>query len=131
MSEGVLIDTNAYVAYRTGDARMLAVLGRAEKVYLSLFVRAELLTGFRGGSRDGQNRSELEQFLSKSTVAEVFPTRQTAEFFSMIKTNLTRKGRPIPINDVWIAAHCMELGTTLVSLDAHFGEVEGLLRWVF
>ena len=30
----------------------------------------------------------------------------------------------IPINDVWIAASCMEVGGTLPTRDKHFGAVE-------
>jgi tRNA(fMet)-specific endonuclease VapC len=48
----------------------------------------------------------------------------TAEFFSTIKNELRRKVAPIPINDVWIAAHTMETGS-----DARFREVSGLLVW--
>ena len=40
-----------------------------------------------------------------------------------------RKGTPLAINDVWIAAHCIESGTVLVSLDRHFLEVPGLRTW--
>jgi len=46
-----------------------------------------------------------------------------------IKRLLRAKGRPIPINDVWIAASCMEHGARLLTLDAHFSEIDGLLRW--
>ena len=42
---------------------------------------------------------------------------------------LRKKGRPIPINDVWIAASCMEHGARLITFDTHFAEIDGLLRW--
>ena len=45
---------------------------------------------------------------------------------SRIAVNLRRKGRPIPTNDIWIAAHAMESGADLVSADRHFEEVDGL-----
>jgi tRNA(fMet)-specific endonuclease VapC len=43
------------------------------------------------------------------------------------KRRTRRKGRPIPLNDVWIAAHCLDTGACLVSFDRHFEDVEGLL----
>jgi tRNA(fMet)-specific endonuclease VapC len=42
---------------------------------------------------------------------------------------LRRKGAPIPINDVWIAAHAMETGSMLITFDVHFRHVNGLLVW--
>jgi len=51
----------------------------------------------------------------------------TAEFFANIKDGLRRKGLPIPVNDIWIAAHTMESGSMLVTFDAQFGNVEGLI----
>jgi predicted nucleic acid-binding protein len=45
-----------------------------------------------------------------------------------VKQGLRRRGRPIPINDVWIAASCMEHGALILTLDAHFDAVDGLRR---
>ncbi len=56
-------------------------------------------------------------------------TYETAEWFAEIKQNLRTKGKPIPINDVWIAAHAMEHGAALLSYDSHFEEIDGLLRY--
>ncbi len=50
----------------------------------------------------------------------------TADRFGLIAMTLRRKGRPIPTNDIWIAAHAMEAGADLISADRHFGEVDGL-----
>jgi tRNA(fMet)-specific endonuclease VapC len=42
---------------------------------------------------------------------------------------LKKAGRPIPLNDVWIAAHALETGSVLVTYDAHFAAVPGLRLW--
>jgi tRNA(fMet)-specific endonuclease VapC len=44
---------------------------------------------------------------------------------------LRGEGRPIPENDLWIAATASEHGLVLVTRDEHFDRVEGLLveRW--
>lgn len=52
-----------------------------------------------------------------------------ADRYSRIAAALRAKGRPIPTNDVWIAAHAMETGTDSVSADGHFGHVDGIV-WV-
>lgn len=56
-------------------------------------------------------------------------TRTTADRYARIALALKRKGRPIPTNDIWIAAHAMETGADLVSYDEHFAAVDGLV-WV-
>ena len=125
----ILLDTNAYVRYLQGDPNVLRMLSDAESVYMSIFVIGELLTGFKGGAKETRNRNILEEFLGKSTVRILSATMDTAEFFSSIKNELRRAGAPIPINDVWIAAHAMETGSLLVTFDSHFQHDYGLIVW--
>jgi tRNA(fMet)-specific endonuclease VapC len=54
-------------------------------------------------------------------------TSTTAERFGEISTSLRRRGRPIPSNDIWIAAQTIEAGSELLSSDPHFGFIEGAL----
>jgi predicted nucleic acid-binding protein len=68
----------------------------------------------------------LAAFLDAPRV-EILPvTEETAEYYAIVYKDLRAKGRPIPTNDLWIAAAAMEHGLALVSRDRHFGEVEGL-----
>ena len=53
----------------------------------------------------------------------------TADRYSRIAAALRAKGRPIPTNDVWIAAHAMETGADLLFADRHFEAVDGI-AWV-
>jgi tRNA(fMet)-specific endonuclease VapC len=125
----ILIDTSAYSRLLGGSTRVLDTLGRADLVYMSVFVLGELYSGFKDGSKELQNSDCLERFLGRPTV-RVFPaTRETAEIFGEIKHALRRAGTPIPINDVWIAAHAIESGSVLVTFDSHFRQVRGLRLW--
>ena len=56
-------------------------------------------------------------------------TAETAEVFGMVKQNLKKAVTPLPINDVWIAAHALETGSTLVTYDNHFKKIAGIRRW--
>ena len=123
------MDTSAYSAFKIGDERVLDGIATAERVYMSVFVLGELFFGFAGGDRPIENRKELDEFLRKPTVRFVGATRETAEVFGSIRNDLKRRGTPIPINDVWVAAHCIELGAVLIALDRHFLEVPGLRTW--
>jgi tRNA(fMet)-specific endonuclease VapC len=123
-----LIDTNSYSALMRGDEAVAQFLDEAEIVYLSTIVAGELMTGFKGGSMERQNLLYLKEFIrkgGKTVVANV--GMETAERFALIKDALRRKGTPIPVNDIWIAAQCMETGSILLSGDEHFSTVDGLL----
>ncbi len=93
---------------------------------MSAVVAGELLYGFRNGARFEQNLEKLDDFLAQPAVELLPVTWVTADLFGRIAAALRRKGRPIPTNDIWIAAHAMEAGAELVSSDAHFGDIDGL-----
>lgn len=122
----VLIDTNAYSALMAGDDGIADILGRSEAVLLSPIVLGELFDGFRNGTRYRENVAILERFRNRPRTVTVPVTDATAEWFGEIKTGLRRRGLPIPINDVWIAASCMEHGALLLTRDGHFEEIDGL-----
>jgi len=122
----VLLDTSAYSALRRGHETVARHVRGSEEVLLSAVVAGELLFGFRNGSRFEENARALENFLAHPTVRLLPVTWETADRFGRISTALRRRGKPIPTNDIWIAAHAIEAGASLISSDQHFDAVEGL-----
>lgn len=125
----VLLDTNAYSSLLAGDEKVLKEIENSAIVYLSVFVIGELLTGFKGGSKEQENKKILTRFFEKPSVEIINATVETSEFFSHVKHQLKMKGSPIPINDVWIAAHVFETGSTLITFDSHFSKIPGIKLW--
>ena len=125
----VLLDSNAYSQLIRGSRQVSEIVHTAEEVLLSAIVMGELLYGFRRGSRYERNVAELRSFLENHYVTFVPVGPTTADRYSRIATSLRAKGRPIPTNDMWIAAHTMETGADLVSADRHFEAVDGI-AWV-
>ena len=125
----ILLDTNAYAAFFSGDAAVLDALAGAEIVYASVIVLGELYAGFKGGSREVENKKQLEIFLNKATVHVLDVTAESAALFGEVKNKLKRAGTPLPINDIWIAAHCLETGSRLLTYDEHFLKISGLQVW--
>jgi predicted nucleic acid-binding protein len=122
----ILVDTTAYTAFMRGDASVLEVLAHAERLCINSVVLGELLGGFAAGTRESKNRAELARFLNSPRV-EVLPvTAQTADSYALVCLGLRRKGQPIPTNDLWIAASALEHGAALLTLDAHFAQIDGL-----
>lgn len=123
----VLLDTNAYTAFKLADESIVDIIKHAEVLGMSSIVLGELLSGFDAGTKSKQNRDELQLFLSSSRI-RIYPiTLDTANFYSRIYVALKNKGHPIPTNDMWIAAQSIENGCFLCTYDKHFNAVDGLL----
>ena len=112
-----------------GREQVSRIVRGAEEVLLSVVVLGELLYGFRHNSRSERNARGMRAFLDNPYVSLVPVGETTADRYSRIAASLRAKGRPIPSNDVWIAAHAMETGADLVSADRHFEHVDGI-AWV-
>ncbi len=128
--KNILLDTNAYTSLLSGDESVLTVVAQAQTVYMSIFVLGELQAGFKGGNREQQNKTILQSFLLKPTCEVLNTCEETAAIFGDLKNSLKRAGTPLPINDVWIAAHTVETGSTLITYDKHFNKIAGLRRWI-
>jgi tRNA(fMet)-specific endonuclease VapC len=123
----ILIDTNFYVAFKRKQQPAVDLLRQVAYVGMSTVVLGELLAGFRCGSREAENRRELEHFLDSPRVEILNIDEETADFYAEVFRALKEKGRPIPTNDLWIAATTLRHGLALATLDDHFRHIDGLL----
>lgn len=125
----VLLDSNAYSMLMRGNQQVAELVRNAEGVLVSTIVVGELMYGFRRGSQVERNLAELRTFLDSPQLTLVPVGPVTADRYSRIAAALRAKGRPIPTNDVWVAAQVMETGSDLISADRHFEHVDGL-AWI-
>ena len=123
----IAIDTNIYTSFKANDESVGEAFRNCDFIGVDVTVIAELLSGFSLGGKEKRNRQELEAFLNSPRVEMLPHDLETAEYYALIVRRLKAKGRPIPTNDIWIAANAMKHGLALYSFDDHFGEVEGLL----
>ncbi len=124
---GILLDTSAYSAMRRGDGRLRSHVQDASEVYLTPVVIGELLFGFLGGRLAPQNRELLREFVESPRVGVVTLDGETAERYAVIRDYLRQQGKPIPVNDLWIAASAAQHGLRLLTLDDHFKKVPQVL----
>lgn len=125
----IILDTNAYSGFLSGNELVFEYLIEAEKIYVSAIVIGELFAGFLGGSKRRENREELKTFLLKPGVEILEVSIETAEIFGHVKNQLRQQGTMIPVNDIWIAAHTIESGAKLITFDKHFMHIPGLRIW--
>ncbi len=122
----IAIDTNIYTSFKVNDQSVVEALRDCDLIAVDVTVVAELFSGFSLGAKEKKNRQELEAFLDSPRVEVLLHDLETADYYALIVKRLKAKGRPIPTNDIWIAANVMKHGLALYSFDDHFEEIEGL-----
>lgn len=123
-----LLDTNIISAWLSGETDIANKIDDYT-VYIPLTAIGELYYGALYSEQIQKNIHEIEKLSSRYKV--LLPDKHTAKEYGKIKTALRKKGKPIPENDVWIAALAKQYKITLVTRDGHFKEVETLkiTRW--
>lgn len=125
----VILDSNTYTRLVKDDEIVARNLEKAIKIYISVIMVGELLAGFENGKFERQNKKVFKEFLDESNVSVIDVSQETAKMYGKIKNILDRKGTPIPINDIWIAAHAVETGARIITYDKHFLKIPGLRIW--
>ena len=121
----LVLDTNIYSDYAEGLPVVVDFLAiHGEDILLPSIVLGELSYGFMKGSRQRFNEKKLQEFIRKLKIEIINVNHNVARKYGIIYLSLVKTGRKLPINDVWIAACCMETGGTLVTRDRHFQHVE-------
>lgn len=118
--ETILIDTNGYTAFKKGNKEVIDIVLNATQIFMSTIVIGELLGGFAFGNKELKNKQELNSFLNSPKVTIIGVSDRTATHYATIYRELRSKGRPIPTNDLWIAATAKELNCAVLSYDKHF-----------
>ena len=121
----LVLDTNIYCDFAEGLPDVVDTIATSgESLFIPAIVLGELNYGFMKGSRQAFNEKKLRHSISVLNIDIINVDGNVARKYAMIYISLVKKGRKIPINDVWIAACCMEVGGTLLTRDRHFEVVE-------
>jgi len=126
-----LLDTNHWSAIQRNDPVVIAhmqSLPEEARIFMPVIVQGELLVGIELAASEAK-RERLQQLYEQvvAQAADVLPiTPEIAEWYARIFAQLRRKGKPIPTNDIWIAAIALAHGLILVTSDEHFQHIDGL-----
>lgn len=110
-----------------GDANVIDALQHTTQIGISSISIGELLSGFKAGNKEAQNRKELNSFLDSPRVELYSIDEVTAEYYNSVLNQLKKQGTPIPTNDIWIAAVAFQHGLEMFTKDKHFPHIDGLL----
>jgi tRNA(fMet)-specific endonuclease VapC len=121
------LDTIALSAAAERVPSALAVVANAQRLALPVIV----LGAFRLGIAASRYRATYEAWLNDWVSAVEVLDIDNAHSYAAIGLELKTKGKPIPVNDLWIAALCRQYSLPLLSRDRHFDSVSGLqhLDW--
>jgi tRNA(fMet)-specific endonuclease VapC len=124
MNGDYLLDSNIVIDLFRGDKIAIARVKKIKTIYVPVIVIGELYYGANKSNQTPKRLLEIEQL--ERTVIIMDVTKSTARIYGQIKNELHIKGKPIPENDVWIAAIAKEHNFTLLTKDQHFDNVDGI-----
>jgi tRNA(fMet)-specific endonuclease VapC len=122
----VALDTSVAIDVLADRAESLTSQPITEFV-LPVPVVGELRYGALNSRRADENVAEVERLVARCHILDI--TLATAEVYARLRLDLKKKGKPIPENDLWIAALCVEHQVKLAAVDSHFDAVDGLQRF--
>jgi tRNA(fMet)-specific endonuclease VapC len=122
------LDTNRYVDFCRGDESIAEAIRAAREIVLPFVALAELRAGFACGTRAQRNASVLVRFLGRPRVRTLFADDGTTRQYANLFRQLRQQGTPIPVNDLWIAALCVQHDLILASRDIHFDHLPQIPR---
>ncbi len=122
----MIIDTNALSAWAEQNDAALRIIEAQLFLCLPVIVLGEFRYGLLGSRKRAVLESELNFLEQTLKLLEI--TRETASVYSTIRYDLKQRGKPIPENDIWIAALARQHGFPIMSQDIHFDAVPGIRR---
>lgn len=125
----MILDTNALSAWADGDGAVEAPLMLADRLVVPVVVLGEFLFGVRQSRHRDFYEDWLRRRLPSAEIAGIGSA--TAGRYAEIRLELKGIGRPIPSNDLWIAALSRQYGLSVLSRDVHFDAVRNLERIPF
>jgi predicted nucleic acid-binding protein len=122
----MILDTNALSAAADDDPAIIPLLARADQIAIPVIALGEYLYGIAESRHRASYAEWLKGLLHDCLVLDA--NEPTTHYYAEITLELKQKGRPIPTNDIWIAALCRQHSLPLLSRDRHFDLVPGIKR---
>lgn len=119
---GKLVDTNVIIRFFKGETELFSLFDNIENLYISSISVGELMYGAELSKKSDFNRDNYFSFCQQMKV--LYPDLEVAKSYGKIKSSLKEKGKPIPENDIWIAATCHAADLTLITSDSDFDFVD-------
>jgi tRNA(fMet)-specific endonuclease VapC len=124
MPGSYLLDTNIVIPFLDGERSVVDRVLRLDGIHISAITFGELIYGACHSRLEADNLKKIDRLYDLVHLLEV--DRTTSEIYGKIKGDLRKTGRPIPDNDIWVAASARQHELTLATRDGHFKNVSNL-----
>ncbi len=123
------VDTNAVIAYREGLKPVCKLIDESNILFLPVIVLGELLYGAKNSAKQLENEEAINILIDNSILVPI--DEAIAIRYAKVRLKLKKAGSPIPENDIWVAATCLDLDVPLLSKDGHFENIPDLevINW--
>lgn len=122
--ETAAIDSNIAIEILNGNKAVIKLFKKCPSLYIPITVVGELLFGALNSTNKDKNLSKFKEFIDSCIILNI--NKAVAERYSIIRKQFKDIGKPIPENDIWIAATCLTFEIPFVTNDNHFNFVEGI-----
>ena len=129
MSGKYLLDTNIVIAIFNGEEKLVKKIEKLNGIFVPNIVIGELYYGAMRSGKKSFNLKKIETFIWNTSILST--NVETAKHYGIIKNDLKKKGKPIPENDVWIAALSKQYNLKILTKDKHFKEISELSVKIF
>jgi tRNA(fMet)-specific endonuclease VapC len=124
MNGKLLLDTNIVIGLLSGDQRIIGNMQERSGTSIPVFVLGELFFGAYKSHNINKNLENIKEVLSVIPVINC--NEETSKIYGSLKNSLKTKEKPIPENDIWIAATALQFNMTLVTRDKHIYNIDGI-----
>ncbi|MFH0975656.1 MAG: type II toxin-antitoxin system VapC family toxin [Spirochaetota bacterium] len=124
MNGKYLLDTNIVIDLFNGKKQITNLLETIPQIFISNITIGELYYGSFKSRQKDENIKKIEEFVINSSIPD--SNIDTSKIYGLTKSELSKKGKPIPENDIWIASIAIQYSLTLLSKDLHFKHIENL-----
>lgn len=116
------LDTSVIIHFFKGNISIVELLKTFQEVFVSSIVVGELYYGAYASANSKKHIEQIQDFLTDCII--VSPDLEASIAYGKLKSDLKRKGSPIPENDIWIAAIAIQQNIPLFTTDNHFKLLE-------
>ncbi len=125
MKEKIALDTNIVIDVFNNKKNIITLLNGYQTIYLPVTVCGELLFGAKNSAKSQENEQKCHDFINNCSLLNI--NELIAEEYAKTRNELKKKGKPIPENDIWIAATCIVNDIPLATLDSDFKHINDLI----
>jgi tRNA(fMet)-specific endonuclease VapC len=119
-----LLDTSIIIDFFLGSQLAKKQIENISELFISAITYGELLYGAENSGSRSKHLKQVNEFANICRIVQI--DDETAKIYSQIKSQLKKDGKPIPENDIWIAASAMQNNLALNANDVHFTFIKEL-----